>query len=337
VRLGLRFVRAEDGAAEPPEPFAPQVPPEPPEPAAPPAPPVPPEAPESPAPPGPPAPPVPRAPGAPVSSLSYSSLGAYARCGYRFYLERVLRLPEAPAGSATVLEPAAPDEPSGLAATDRGTIIHALLERLDFRRPLTPTADAAAAAATAEGIPAPAPEDVAEIADTIERFAASALSRRLAAATGAVHREERFAFLLGDVLIVGAIDALAWEPGDHALVVDYKSDCLEGRAPSDVVAAEYETQRLIYALAALRAGARSVDVAHVFLERPEDPAVAAFTGDDASALESRLQVLSAGVLASVFTPAAEPQRALCSRCPGEGGPCSWPLAMTRREDPERLF
>ena len=38
---------------------------------------------------------------APVGRLSYSSLGEYARCGYRFYAERVLRLP--------TLEPAAVD------------------------------------------------------------------------------------------------------------------------------------------------------------------------------------------------------------------------------------
>ena len=34
-----------------------------------------------------------RAPAPPVSTLSYSSLGEYARCGYRFYAERVLGLP----------------------------------------------------------------------------------------------------------------------------------------------------------------------------------------------------------------------------------------------------
>ncbi|MGZ4173897.1 MAG: UvrD-helicase domain-containing protein, partial [Solirubrobacteraceae bacterium] len=48
-----------------------------------------------------PAPPIPQAPppplespaGPPVAQLSYSSLGEYSRCGYRFYLERVLGLP----------------------------------------------------------------------------------------------------------------------------------------------------------------------------------------------------------------------------------------------------
>ena len=76
----------------------------------------------------PPAPPSPPSlePESPVSSLSYSSLADYARCGYRFYLERVLRLPGGE--SEPLLAPA----PAGLSAIDRGVIVHALLERLDF-------------------------------------------------------------------------------------------------------------------------------------------------------------------------------------------------------------
>ena len=35
----------------------------------------------------------PEVPAPPVAALSYSSLASYARCGYRFYAERVLRLP----------------------------------------------------------------------------------------------------------------------------------------------------------------------------------------------------------------------------------------------------
>jgi hypothetical protein len=32
-----------------------------------------------------------------------------------------------------------------------------------------------------------------------------------------------------------------------------------------------------------------------------------------------------------------PHRGLCSGCPAEGGLCSWPLEMTRREALDRLF
>ena len=62
------------------------------------------------------------------------------------------------------------------------------------------------------------------------------MCKRLAAATD-VRREERFAFLLDDeALVGGALDVLAREPGGAMLVVDYKSDRLEGADPRELVA-----------------------------------------------------------------------------------------------------
>jgi len=283
----------------------------------------------------PPAPVAPLAPGAPpVSHLSYSSLGAYARCGYRFYLERVLRLPEAP----PLVAPGAELAPSTLAAIDRGTIVHALLERLDFRHPVVPKDEAviAVAAGLLKGSPAPALEDVREIVALIGGFCASPLCGRLAAASG-VRREERFGFELGGALVVGVIDVLAWEPGERALVIDYKTDRLEGITPESLIAGAYETQRLLYALAALRAGAAEVEVAHVFLEHVDAPAMAVFTSADTAPLERTLREQAGGLLAGRFAPAAEPHLGLCNGCPGENGLCSWPPALTRRESADRLF
>jgi ATP-dependent helicase/nuclease subunit A len=279
--------------------------------------------------PAPPAPPPPVEPGPPVASLSYSSLSEYSRCGYRFYLQRVLRLP---AGEREL----APQAVGGLGAAERGVIVHSLLERLDFRRAIVPGADAIAAAAAAAETALPTSEEAAEIGALIEAFIGSELCARLASA-GGVRREERFTFALDGVLVGGVFDVLAWEPGDRALVVDYKSDRLEGRNPAAIVAGEYETQRLIYALAVLRGGAAVAEVAHVFLERADEPVLARFEAGDASALEARLRDLAAGVMRREFVPAANPHRALCSGCPGEGGLCTWPLALTRREAPDRLF
>ena len=96
-----------------------------------------------------------------------------------------------------------------------------------------------------------------------------------------MRREERFSFLLGgEVLITGALDVLAREPGEAMLIVDYKSDRLDGRAPAEIVSRQYATQRLIYGLAALRAGAESVEVAHLFLEAVERPVIARFHRGD---------------------------------------------------------
>ncbi len=268
--------------------------------------------------------------GPPVSGLSYSSLGEYARCGYRFYVQRVLGLPPAPEASAVRAGPSALES---LSAIDRGILIHALLEKLDFRRPLAPTAPEIIR--TAECPPSAA--EAEQIAALIKLFIDSDMCKRLAAATD-VRREERFAFLLDDeALVGGALDVLAREDGGGMLVVDYKSDRLEGADPRELVHSHYATQRVIYALAALRAGASTVEVAHLFLEAPRDPVTAVFSASDAPALERELADLAAGVLARRFTVAEEPHRWLCHGCPAEGGLCSWPLAMTRREAADRLF
>jgi ATP-dependent exoDNAse (exonuclease V) beta subunit len=227
-------------------------------------------------------------------------------------------------------------------AADRGVLLHALLERLDFRRPVVPPADAIVSAAARAGLsPPPGPEECDELIALVRRFAATELCARLGRATEA-RREERFAFGLkaapSHPLIVGALDVVAREsdpPG--TLIVDYKSDRLGDAEPADVVAGAYGTQRLVYALAALRGGASRVDVAHCFLERPEAPVIASFSSAQTDELEAQLLALSAGVMDRRFEVTPEPCRAVCAGCPAEGGLCSWPLAQTRRESADTLF
>jgi ATP-dependent helicase/nuclease subunit A len=290
-------------------------------------------------------------PGPPVPTLSYSSLGEYERCGYRFYAERMLGL--APVASEGPMS-AAREGPRS--AADRGVLLHALLERLDFRRPVALSSEAITAAAARAGLwPAPGPEESDELAALVRQFAASELCARLGRAHDA-RREQRFAFPLtardpstepksppgraltsGGVLVVGALDVLAREPGGRSVIVDYKSDRLEGADPGAVVRDTYATQRLVYALAGLRAGAREVEVVHCFLERPSDPATAVFTSARVTALADELARLAEGVIGRRFPVAPAPYRGLCAGCPAEGGLCSWPPAMTRREAPDRLF
>jgi ATP-dependent exoDNAse (exonuclease V) beta subunit len=282
-----------------------------------------------------PAPPAPSAPAPPVAALSYTSLAEYQRCGYRFYAERVLRLsPGSRRGAGSEL-------PLGtLSATERGTLVHALLERLDFRRPAVATEAAVAAAAARFGLTvAPGGADAAQIIELVDRFAAGELCRRLCRATG-IRREERFRFLLGSapgVLIGGVFDVIAREPGGRTLIVDYKTDRLDGVDPQALADTAYGAQRLVYALAALKAGAEHVEVVHTFLELPGQPAVAHFTRDQLPELEAALGALAGGVLRREFTVTEAPHRGVCDGCPAEGGLCSWPLEMTRREAADRLF
>src|SRR5205085_10006850 len=72
----------------------------------------------------------------PVARLSYSALESYKRCGYRFYLERVVKMPrargalvadEAPSENGDQLSlAAAPMAPDAMSPLVRGTIVHDL-------------------------------------------------------------------------------------------------------------------------------------------------------------------------------------------------------------------
>jgi len=278
-----------------------------------------------------PAPPA-TAPGAPVPTrLSYSSLHDHERCGYRFYLRRVLGLPpvDPPGGSG----PASQAPARGLDPRERGILAHLLLERLDPKRPAVPAHSAVLALAAAHGLRA-GEADAREARAAFAAFVASPVRERLARATR-VLREAPFAFALdpegGGALLTGAMDAVARERDGTTLVVDYKTDRLEGEDAAAVVQREYEIQRLTYALAALRDGAARVEVAHVFLERPAAPVLAAFTAADAPGLARELRARAGDLLAGRYPVTPHPHRELCGDCPGRAALCSWPEGRTLRE------
>jgi hypothetical protein len=171
----------------------------------------------------------------------------------------------------------------------------------------------------------------------VAAFAGSPLAARLAGAAE-VHREHAFAFPLGEgaPLITGVVDAVAIERDGAHLVVDYKSDHVEGAVLEALVEASYGAQRRIYALACLRAGAPAVEVVHLFLERAAEPVVARYETADGPALERDLRRRAAGLLAGEFPVAAVPHRALCATCPGRAGLCSHPPERTDRTVEEAI-
>jgi ATP-dependent exoDNAse (exonuclease V) beta subunit len=87
----------------------------------------------------------------------------------------------------------------------------------------------------------------------------------------------------------GSIDLLIEEDGCPPLIVDYKTDRIDGREPAEL-AARYEIQQAIYALAVAEArGAEEVELAYVFLERPEEPVVTRWGPGEIEAGRSRLE------------------------------------------------
>ena len=285
--------------------------------------------------PPPPRPPAPEPPGAPPVSrtLSYSRLAAWKACGYRYYAERVLGLPEeeppapapAPAPAAAdplvpgahppVVEPPAP----GLDPRTRGSLVHAMLEH---------AGSDPVELAGAWGIELTA-DEAADVARLTDAFNDSPLARRMAKAR-AVHREHGFTVALADTLLTGVVDVLAQERGGQ-LVVDYKTDALPPATDLAAYAEQrYGVQRRVYALAALRGGAPRVEVAYAFLERPAEPVGARFEAADADRLEAELGALAAGLLAGSYPVTPTPHRELCETCPARRALCSYGEEMTLR-------
>jgi ATP-dependent helicase/nuclease subunit A len=262
-----------------------------------------------------------------IATLSYSSLTELERCGYRYYLERVLGLGEDRAAAR------AQDASEGLEARARGTLVHRLLELFDFARPQPPSAEDVKDCARELDLRVGAAER-----EELARLIATASRARLAERVGAaadVRREHPFAFSLApeEPLVTGVIDLLAVEADGVRLVLDYKSD----RVGDDVdletlVEREYAIQRLLYALVILRDGAPAVEIVHWFLERGESVA-ARYTAGERLVLEQQLAERIAQARIEPFAVSPLPHRGLCLTCPGRAGLCSWGEAETLRELP----
>jgi hypothetical protein len=78
----------------------------------------------------------------------------------------------------------------------------------------------------------------------------------------------------------------------------------------------------VYALAAFRAGADQVEVAYVFLERPEDAVRRTFARDEVPALEGELSAAIAAIHEGDFRPT--PSEFACAGCPALDVVCAGP-------------
>jgi ATP-dependent helicase/nuclease subunit A len=252
--------------------------------------------------------PVPEPPAQRVRRLSYSALALFERCSYRFYAERIVGLPP-PDASGDV-----PGQ-EGLAATEVGDAVHRLLEQLDLAAPVSPDVQQARA-----WYPAATEVELERIGALVEAYCGSDLAARVAALPGAA-AERPFAFEHDGVLLHGRLDVLHLAEG-RAIVVDYKTNVLEDRAPLEVVEDEYRVQRLVYALACFRAGAEEVEVVYQFLERPDEPVSATFTSADAPGLEHELSEAIAAIQAGDFRPT--PSAFACAGCPALDLVCAGP-------------
>jgi hypothetical protein len=205
----------------------------------------------------------------------------------------------------------------GLAATEVGDAVHMLLERLDLADPLEP--DDLEMTVRAR-YPATTDGELARIRAFVRAYCESALGARIAGLEGAA-AERPFAFEHDAVLLHGRLDVMHVADG-HALVVDYKTNSLEEGDPEELVERDYRLQRLVYALAAFRAGADEVEVVYQFLERPDALVGARFDRSDVGALETELSAAIAEIQAGEFRPS--PDEFVCADCPVLDVVCAGP-------------
>jgi DNA helicase-2/ATP-dependent DNA helicase PcrA len=185
--------------------------------------------------------------------------------------------------------------PAGDGAAARGRAVHALLEWSQangWREPPEELIERVSASAEV-GAEAELPAD-----GLLEPFRAWLGSRLFAERVRGERSRAEVPILVrvADTVLRGSIDLLVERPGSPPLIVDFKTDRLDGADPTEL-AGRYEIQQAIYALAVAEAmDAPEVEVAYVFLERPEEPVVELWRGAEVEAGRRRLEAAIAEVV-----------------------------------------
>jgi len=280
----------------------------------------------------------------PSRPLSYTAISAYEECGYRFYMERVLGLANRERTSSRIAETNAfsPEEATPSAReerTARGAVVHALLEWSQANGWAEPSEELvlrhAAAAGLGMGSASPdnsgegperhSPSPLDSLLEPVRAWIGSPLRAQIAEAHQ-TRAEVPLLLGVGGTVLRGSIDLLVEREGAPPLVVDYKTDRLDGADPAER-AAHYGVQRSIYALAVAEAlDVDEVEVAYVFLERPDEPAASMLGPAEMAAARASLEKTIARISQGEFPVAPEDRRdwSLCRGCPALRGLCSGP-------------
>jgi ATP-dependent exoDNAse (exonuclease V) beta subunit len=170
----------------------------------------------------------------------------------------------------------------------RGRAVHALLEWSQANGWRAPSADLVRRISASAEVGDPGLAEEALLAPFEAWLDSSFFAERVRDA-GRSRAEVPLLVEVAGTVLRGSIDLLVEEDGCPPLIVDYKTDRVDGRRPAEL-AARYEIQQAIYALAVAEArGAEEVELAYVFLERPEEPVVTRWGPNEIAAGRSRLE------------------------------------------------
>ncbi|MDO9557669.1 MAG: UvrD-helicase domain-containing protein [Coriobacteriia bacterium] len=240
--------------------------------------------------------------------ISYSGLGLYAKCPYRFYAKKIAGFP-------------LPIRQSGSRGTDPRDFGNAVHEALREACGATvPDEARLASIAHAHGVKDDA---IGRLKRSVAAFTSSTLAAEVRSAERVLTECSINALVNGTVL-VGSIDLLAWS-GETALVVDYKTGSSE--LPAEEARSRYELQASCYALAVLRTGAGRARVVFFESERGGRQTEFLYESNDAHFVEMRLGGMLDTMAAGEFSPLASYDASVCDDCAAFGALCP----VTRRD------
>jgi ATP-dependent helicase/nuclease subunit A len=223
---------------------------------------------------------------APRRPLSYTAISTHEEGAGPLHQERALEMDDSVRGSARIADGTANASTEG--GTARGRVVHGLLEwsaNHDWREP---TMELASRFAHSEGLDGDSDNAIAGLLEPVRAWLGSTLFAERVHGTSRSRAELPILLPLADTVLRGSIDLLVERDGAPPLVVDYKTDRLDGADPAER-AGHYEIQRDIYALAVREARrSQEVDVAYVFLEQPQRPVLERLGPEQIEAGRARL-------------------------------------------------
>ena len=247
-----------------------------------------------------------------VARLSYSAISLFDRCSYRYYAERVAGMKPAPwaAGDG--------DGGGGLHPTEIGDAVHRLLERVDLAAPAAPESsrDDRPRLVPGRHRRRARPDRGARARRTAPRRSPRGSRRSRARGSSGRSRSSSTASCST------AASTSSGAQGPRALVLDYKTNVLGDRLPAEIVEAEYRAQRIVYALACLRAGADEVEVRLPVPRAPDDVVSASFSQADVAAPRARARRRDRADPRGRVPPT--PSAFACAGCPALDRVCAGP-------------